>query len=145
MPADVRPKGKGSPAKFSWQTILVLRLAVLLRNSFGFELAAHKAAFADLRATLRAKSPIGLWGNRLTLSMASEWAFLQKGDVVPGGDFLVVELDPHLRILRDRFALPGETATAGQLDLFSLPNLQGRRQQPQGGRTTRVGSERKSA
>lgn len=145
MPADVRPKGKGSPAKFSWQTILVLRLAVLLRDSFGLELAAHKAAFADLRTALRAKSFIGLWGNRLTLSTASEWAFLEKVDVVPGDDFLIVELNPHLRILRDRFALPGEAATAGQLDLFSLPILQGHRQRPQSGRTARAGSERKSA
>jgi hypothetical protein len=144
VPADVRPKGKGSPAKFSWQTILVLRVAVLLRDSFGIELAAHKSAFADLRTALRSKSFIGLWGNRLALSPSGSWAFLEKGGAVPIGDFLVVELDPHLRILRGRFSLPDAAITAGQLDLFSLPNLQGRKR-PQGGPTTRASTNRKSA
>lgn len=145
MPADVRPKGKGSPAKFSWQTILVLRLAVLLRDSFGLELAAQKTAFARLRTNLRAKSFIGLWGNRVTLSTGGAWAFLDKDDVVPNGDFLVLELDPHLRILRDRFALPDAAATADQLDLFSLANVQGRRRKTNGAQATHSSAERRSA
>lgn len=145
VPADVRPKGKGSPAKFSWQTILVLRLAVLLRDGFGFELAAHKASFAALRSQLRTKSFIGLWGSRLALSRAGTWSFINSDETLPAGDFLVVELDPHLRVLRDRFALPDATAVAGQMDLFSLPNLQGRGRRTHGARQSRPASERKTA
>lgn len=145
VPADVRPKGKGSPAKFSWQTILVLRLAVLLRDGFGLELAAHKAAFAKLRADLRGKSFISLWGNRLTLSTVGAWAFLDKDEAPSRGDFLVMELDPHLRILRDGFALPDAAATSGQLDLFSLPNVESRRRKTQGARAPHRSSEWKTA
>tara|TARA_B100000949_G_scaffold204297_1_gene193797 strand:- start:2996 stop:3211 length:216 start_codon:yes stop_codon:yes gene_type:complete len=39
-------------------------------------------------------------------------------------DALLIRLDPHLRVLRTGFALPDVTAGRGQLDLFSLPNLQ---------------------
>ncbi len=144
VPADVRPQGKGSPAKFGWQTILVLRLAVLLRDSFGLELAAHKSAFAELRTDLRNRSFLGLWGCRLALSPAGTWVFLETEGTLPSGDFLIVELDPHLCILRDRFALPDAAAAAGQLDLFSLPNLQGRKR-TQVGRQTSVAADRKTA
>jgi hypothetical protein len=74
IPADRRPQGKGSPAKFSWQTILGLRVAVLLRNQFRLELQAHKAAFADLRKLLRSQSFIALWGKRLVLAPGCEIA-----------------------------------------------------------------------
>ena len=60
VPADVRPKGKGSPARFSWQTILVLRISVLLRDQFSLELQAHKVSFDKLRKALRSKSFIAL-------------------------------------------------------------------------------------
>lgn len=143
VPADVRPKGKGSPAQFTWQTILVLRIAVLLRDSFGLELASHKPAFAALRSQLRAKSFIELWGNRLALSTSGTWTFIDQGDELPGGDFLIAELNPHLRVLRDRFALPA--ATAGQFDLFSLPNLQGRARRTQDQQATAPARERKTA
>jgi len=69
-------------------------------------------------------------GNQLTLNATAAWSFLDENDVVPDGDFLILELDPHLRILQDRFALPDAAATASQLQLFSLPNLAGRRRQP---------------
>lgn len=142
--ADVRPKGKGSPAKFSWQTILVLRMAVLMRDSFGLELAAHKPAFAKLRTALQGNSFIGLWGNRLALSSTGDWAFIEKDEAVPVGDLLLVELDPHLRVLRDRFAFPDAAASAGQLDLFSLPNLHAYKR-PKDGRKARVAADRKFA
>ncbi len=67
IPADVRPRQKGSPAKFSWQTILVLRVAVRLRSHFSIELEAHKAFFAEFRASLRKASFIALWGKYLAL------------------------------------------------------------------------------
>jgi hypothetical protein len=123
IPADVRPKQKGSPAKFSWQTILILRVAVLLRNRFNLELQAHKTSFASLRKELRTKSFIALWGQRLALNPDSAWRLLEDGAPVPQGDILLLQLDPHLIVLRDGFALPDPASARGQLDLFSLSSV----------------------
>ena len=35
IPADQPPRKQGSSAQFSWQTILVLRMAVILKDKFG--------------------------------------------------------------------------------------------------------------
>lgn len=121
VPADVRPRQKGSPAKFSWQTVLILRIAFLLRAQFSLELEAHKASFASLRKELRTTSFIGLWGRRLALSSDGAWTLVDPGAPAPDVDALLIRLDPHLTVLRDGFALPDVAAARGQLDLFSLP------------------------
>lgn len=123
--ADQRPKTKGSPARFSWQTILVLRVAVLFRDQFSLELQAHQAAFAELRTLFRAQSFIGLWGKRLALGPSRTWSLLD-GITAPETDALLITLDPHLAVLRDGFALPA-ASEEGQLDLFSLPTVHGNR------------------
>lgn len=125
IPADQRPKIKGSPAKFSWQTILVLRVAVLLRDQFSIELQAHKSAFAALRKQLRSHSFIALWGRRLALGPGGTWSFHDDAGEAAASDALVIALDPHLAVLRDGFALPGAPPER-QLDLFSLPTLHGK-------------------
>src|SRR5947209_5324964 len=106
VPADIRPKRKGSPAKFSWQTILILKVAALLHDGFALELQAHKAAFAELRKTLKSKSFMALWGRRLALGHDRTWSFVDAGAPAPEADVLLVKLDPHLAIIRDGFALP---------------------------------------
>lgn len=121
VPADVRPKQKGSPAKFSWQTILTLRVAVFLRDRFGLELQSHKESFADLKKELLAKSFIELWGRRLVLSPGGTWSFIEELAPVPQGDMILLQLDPHLEVLRDGFSIPNVVTAPGQLDLFSLP------------------------
>jgi hypothetical protein len=126
VPADVRPKGKGSPAKFSWQTILVLRIAVLLRDQFNLELQAHKSSLDRLRKVLRSTSFIALWGQRLALRSDGTWLFLEAFDPAPEADVLLIRLDQHLRVLRDGFALPDAATQNGQMDLFSLPAIHGR-------------------
>lgn len=126
VPADIRPKGKGSPAQFTWQTILVLRIAVLLRDQFSLELQAHKASLEKLREALRSKSFIALWGQRLALQASRDWVFLDEAERLPEADALVIHLDPHLRVLRDGFALPDAEASQGQMDLFSLPAIHDR-------------------
>jgi hypothetical protein len=129
VPADVRPKQKGSPAKFTWQTILILRLAVLLRDQFAVELQAHKASFANLRNQLRSTSFIALWGRRLALGAKGEWSFPEEGAPLTAADALVIHLDPHLAIIRDGFGLP-DAAGEGQFDLFSLPAVRGKSRAP---------------
>lgn len=128
IPADQRPKKKGSPARFSWQTVLVLRVAVLLRDQFSLELQAHKAAFADLRKLLRAQSFIALWGKRLALRPDRTWAIIDSANMAPETDALLIALDPHLTVLRDRFSLPGATEER-QLDMFSLPSIHGKQRE----------------
>ena len=131
IPADLRPKQKGSPAKFSWQTILVLRVAGLLRDQFSLELQAHKIAFADLRKLLRSQSFIALWGKQLALGPGGAWTILDGVEVAPQTDALLIALDPHLAILRDGFALPGASEEK-QLDLFSLPTVRGKQRPKRG-------------
>lgn len=121
--ADVRPKRKGCPAKFSWQTVLLLRIAVLLKDQFNLELESHKASFAALRKELRSRSFIALWGQRLALHPGGSWLFLDEGDPAPAADFLSIRLDPHLAVLRDGFALSDAAVDRGQLELFSLPAI----------------------
>jgi len=94
-------KQKGSPAKFTWQTILILRIAVLLRNQFSVELQAHKMSFAALRKQLRLTSFIALWGRRLALGPKGGWSLLEEGAQLAGVDALVIHLDEHLAIIRD--------------------------------------------
>jgi len=124
--ADVRPKRKGSPAKFSWQTILVLRIAVLLRDQFSMELQTHKASFATLREELRNRSFISLWGQRLGLGSDGSWTFVEANEKVLSTDVLLMALNPHLAVLRDGFALPD--ANHAQMDFFSLPATRGTRE-----------------
>jgi DNA-binding transcriptional MerR regulator len=123
VPADVRPKQKGSPAQFTWQTVLVLRVAVHLRDQFHLELEAHKASFANLKHELETKSFIELWGQQLALRSDGSWELVGLQPVVLQGDLLLLELDPHLHVLRDGFAMPDDKSMRGQLDLFSLPNV----------------------
>lgn len=121
IPADIRPRRKGSPAKYTWQTILVLRLAVTLRSRFHLELQAHKALFDSLRRELRGKSFIALWDYSLVMHGGKHWSFLDNGyDRFVDGDAILIRLDPHLRALSAGFALPEPASTPGQLDLFPV-------------------------
>jgi hypothetical protein len=105
---------------------LVLRIAVLLRDQFSLELQAHKVSFDKLRKALRSKSFIALWGQRLALQGDGAWSFLDESDPAPEADALLIQLDPHLRVLRDGFALPDPAGQSGQMDLFSLTAIHGR-------------------
>lgn len=139
--ADVRPKRKGCPAKFSWQTVLLLRIAVLLKDQFSLELQSHKASFAALRKELRNRSFIELWGQRLVLQPGGAWLFLDEADSAPGSDYLSIRLDPHLVVLRDGFALSDAAAGRGQLDLFSLTAIY-RKANPRAGKVGATGRRR---
>jgi DNA-binding transcriptional MerR regulator len=121
--ADVVPKQKGSPAQFSWQTILVLRIALQLRNSFHVELEAYKTAFLNLQQELRVKSFIELWGKVLTLDSDGTWELASSQSLRVVGDRLLLELDPHLQVLHTGFAITDDEVMREQLDLFSLPNV----------------------
>ncbi len=119
IPADVRPKSQGSPAKYTWQTILLLRIAVVLRDRFHLELQAHRHIFASLRRKLRGTSFVTLWGKSLAIHDSERWGFRDSIDPAPlEGDMLLINLDPHLQVLSVSFALPRPSSMPGQLDLF---------------------------
>lgn len=115
---DVKPKGHGSPARYSWQTILLLKLAVVLRDRFKLELHAHRDLFADLGAGLARTSFLSLWGKSLTLYGGAQWSVIDPRDEGTAiDDCIVLRLDPHLQQLSESFSLPKPTAS-GQLQLF---------------------------
>ena len=131
IPADVPPKAQGSPAQYSWQTILLLRLAVTLRDRFHLELQAHQSLFASLRCGLRDKSFIAIWEKTLALHGGERWSFLEVEEALePGEDAILIRLAPHLSILAAGFALPQPAAPLGQLDLFPALAISGSRTKP---------------
>lgn len=119
IPADVPPKNQGSPAQYSWQTILLLRLAVTFRDRFHLELQAHRSLFASLRRGLRGRSFIALWDKALALHGRDEWLLVDEAGAEPlRQDAVVILLNPHLFVLSEGFALPKPAGATGQLDLF---------------------------
>ncbi|MGR4892693.1 hypothetical protein ACIPPQ_16805 [Sphingopyxis sp. LARHCG72] len=121
IPADERPGRKGAPAQYSWQTILVLRLAITLHRQFRVELQGHKDLFGSLRQALKRTSFIALWGRRIAFYGNDRWELLGAGDVsVSGEDALILSLDRHLDVLREGFALPSPARREGQLELFPV-------------------------
>ena len=127
IPADVPPRSKGSPAKYTWQTILLLRLAVIFRDRFHLELHAHRHVFASLRQELQTTSFVALWGKSLALHDSRRWSLLDPREAgVPEGDALLINLEHHLRALSNSFALPSPSINSGQLDLFLAAAVTGK-------------------
>lgn len=119
IPADVPPKSRGSAAQFSWQTILLLRLAATLRDRFHLQLQAHQSLFDSLRRDLRGRSFIALWHKAFALHGGDHWSLVEDTCADPlRQDALVILLNPHLAVLSEGFALPGLGEASGQFDLF---------------------------
>lgn len=121
---DLAPAGKGSSAKFAWQTILVLRIAALLKARLHIELQAHRDSLAKLRSLLGRTSFVKLWGCRLLYDLDGNWQIFGPSDEAVHDDSVVLVLDPHLVILRDGFALPRQPSPE-QLELFTLDAMHG--------------------
>ena len=119
IPADVPPKSQGSPARYSWQTILLLRIAVTLRDRFHLELQAHRQVLTSLHTSLRTTSFVSLWGKSLAIDPDQCWSWIDDADFgLVTGDAIVIRLSPHLDALSQDFALPRPSRMPGQLDLF---------------------------
>jgi len=119
IPADIKPKGHGSPARYSWQTILLLRLALIFRDRFKLELHAHRRMFADLGHSLTQMSFRSLWGKSLAVQGEHRWSLLEPEDLArTTDDCIVLRLDPHLEILAEAFLL-GHPALSEQYQLFT--------------------------
>ncbi len=115
---DEKPKGHGSPARYSWQTILLLRIAVVLRDRFKLELHAHRDLFSALGKGLARTSFLSLWGKSLALYGGERWAMIDpREDDSNIDDCIILRLDPHLQQLSDSFSLPKPMAPS-QFQLF---------------------------
>lgn len=119
IPADVRPKGQGSPAQYSWQTILLLRLALVLHDGFKLELQAHRELFASLANTLVQTPFRSLWGKMLAVHSDQRCHIVLPDELAAmTDDCIVLRLDPHLAHLAGIFSLP-RPVMAEQYQLFA--------------------------
>jgi DNA-binding transcriptional MerR regulator len=101
---DIRPAGPGTLALYSWQTVLVLRLAVEMRDAFRMELQTHKNLLDGLAQRLAGVSFPALAGCRLACYAGGEWALLRPGEQPrPQRSVVLLRLDPHLDILAAEF------------------------------------------
>lgn len=125
VPADVRPAGRGFQAQYSWSSILVLRIASVLRRTLNVELQAHSELLAQVRQGLLQTSFLALWGKSLLIFSTADWALLDDLAAMPNDrDAVVVRLDPHLQVISSALAL-GRSPVPGQFELFparGLPN-----------------------
>jgi hypothetical protein len=119
IPADIKPSGHGSPAKYFWQTILLLRIAVILRERFRVELQANRNLFGSLRTKFRRSSFFELWDKSLIIYGGDRWRLADSfaADTL-GEDAITVRLRPHLEVLAVGFALGRPPTASGQLELF---------------------------
>lgn len=121
---DIPARKRGSEAQFSWQTVLVLRLAVVLRNRFHVELQAHRDLLLEVRAFLEGRSFIALWGERLAICGLRRAELVSSiSDLDEHEDVIVLTLDRHLEVLSREF---GFQDTFRQLPLFSVTEVGGK-------------------
>ncbi|WP_082476077.1 MerR family transcriptional regulator [Methylobacterium sp. Leaf99] len=118
IPPDVNSGGPGRPALYSWQNVLLLRLAVVLRKRFKIELQAHKDLLHALRDLFAGTPFPALRGCVLALRAMERGELLSEGMVRIGEsdpDTLFLRLDPHLDVLEIEFAPRDQSR---QLPLF---------------------------
>ncbi|WP_135817819.1 MerR family transcriptional regulator [Paracoccus liaowanqingii] len=115
---DVDADGPGRPALYSWQTVLLLRIAVVLRQRFRIELQAHKKLLHALHDLFSGVSFPALRGCVLALRAMEHGELLSEGTIRVGvndPDTLFLHLDSHLDVLEAEFAPQDQS---GQLPLF---------------------------
>lgn len=102
---DAKPSGPGSRARYSWQTVLVLRLAIVLKESFHMELQAQRALFAGLAERLTKVSFPALRGSVLVIGREGAFRISPLEEIgSPATDLLMLRLDPHLDVLATEFS-----------------------------------------
>lgn len=115
---DEIPNGPGSRAGYSWQTVLLLRVAKVLKENFHIELQAYRNLFNALSAKL-AKAPFpSLQGKAIVVASngVTHLHIVALEDVrMADADMFLIRLDPHLDVLSRGFGLPNPMP---QLPLF---------------------------
>lgn len=115
---DAKPNGPGSRARYSWQTVLLLRVAVVLKEGFHIELQAQREVFAALSRRLFKASFPALRGTALALGADGVSDIVSVGELgALARDVLILHLDPHLDVLATEFGL---AEPMRQLPLFPI-------------------------
>lgn len=113
---DVPAAKQGQQAQFGWQTVLLLRLAVVLRSRFHVELQVHRDLFDHAQTLLGGRSFPSLWGTTLAIYGLQKCALLSAREQSPvEEDAILLRLNSHLDVLSQSF---GVTEPIGQLSLF---------------------------
>jgi len=111
---DVSPAGSGRHAMYAWQTLLILRLLLVLHARFGVEISQLVDVAKTLRILLKGVSFPVLWplwtvmANSQTIELTAH-----PEDVLTDGG-IVLPLRPHLEVLATAMSLPVD----GQLPLL---------------------------
>ena len=111
--ADVEADGPGHHAFFSWQTLLVLRLLLVLHTNFAAEVGAWAPAARDLRIKLENVYFEHLWGT-CAFFPSLEVSFLVDEIRASACAGVIVPLEPHLSALASKLSFPRPE----QLSLF---------------------------
>ncbi|MFN4275037.1 MAG: hypothetical protein ACK4FJ_01965 [Ferrovibrio sp.] len=112
---DVPALKRGQEAEFTWQTILLLRLALVLRDHFHVQLQVHRQLLITARKLLAGTSFPILWGSTLAIYDLHECELLSHRDSTnPNRDAILLRLDPHLEVLSQGLGL----ASLPQMSLF---------------------------
>jgi hypothetical protein len=121
---DEPAQKRGSEAEFSWQTLLVLRLAVVLRVRFHVELQPNRELLASARKLLECASFPGLWGGTLAIYGLTRCELLTARTPPSSAeeDVILLHLNRHLEVLSRGFGFPEPVS---QLPLFPAVGLKG--------------------
>jgi hypothetical protein len=114
---DFPARGKGTQARFSWQTLLVLRLAAVLRDRLHVELEAYRASLKMLQARLRNEAFHGLGGGFVAIGIgrAALLRSVNEPDLQADEAVCVLILQPHLDAIGSVISISQPTA---QRNLF---------------------------
>jgi hypothetical protein len=113
---DAKPCGPGSRARYAWQTVLLLRLAVVLKETFHVELQSQRGLFTALAGRLTKVSFPALRGSALVVRAGGAFDIVPLAEVQAlHHDALIIRLDPHLDLLSTGF---GIVEPIRQLPLF---------------------------
>ncbi|ATN32501.1 hypothetical protein ACO34A_01585 [Rhizobium sp. ACO-34A] len=119
---DIPASGKGTQARFSWRTLLMLRLAKSLQDDLGVELFAHKQNLRSIQKALQGETVRALWDKAAVLSLTHGASLVQETDLMALSQHatIVIALQPHLReIVTDL----GAAEPTMQLPLFPVSSI----------------------
>ena len=118
---DQPPSGPGSRSKFSWRSVLQLRLLCVMHNAFGVELEAARDAILAIRRILDDTGFVSLWDCSI-IAETDGLVWLCNGSE-PNRTVMILRLNPHLEVLANEF---GELLAVQQLPLFPVMNAKTR-------------------
>lgn len=103
---DVRPKGPGTRALYSWQTVLLLRVTITLKSKFFIELTASGPLLAAISAKLKGLRFSEVRNTVLVIHDSNSFDLIEEWNPIAVRDgAIVIPLEPHLNALFGTFAM----------------------------------------